>query len=71
MHGGTTNSIAFSAALRTAAPLVGAGLDRLTHYSLVDGTNPLQLASRARLNIDLIGGTDGRHLVDLLESQPA
>jgi hypothetical protein len=67
MHGGTTNSIAFPAALRTAAPLVGAGLDRLTHASLVGATEPLQLASRARLNIDLIGGDDGRHLVDLLE----
>jgi hypothetical protein len=69
MHGGTTSSIAFSAALRTAPPLVGAGLDRITHASLVDATNPLQLASRAGLNIDRVGGGDGRHLVDLLGSR--
>lgn len=68
MHGGTTNSIALSAALRAAAPLVAAGLDRITHAWLVDGIDPLHLASRARLNIDLVGGDDGRHLVDLLES---
>jgi hypothetical protein len=54
-------------ALRTAAPLIGAGLDRITHASLVEGVDALQLAARAQLNIDLIGGDDARHLVNLLE----
>ncbi|MGO9031461.1 hypothetical protein [Mycobacterium sp.] len=67
LHGGTTNSIALPAALRCAAPLVGAALDRITHASLLEGIDPLQLAARARLNLDLVGGDDGRHLVDLLE----
>ena len=67
MHGGTTGSVALPTALRTAAPLIGAGLDRLTHAVLVEGVGPLQLAARAQLNIDLLAGDDGRHLVDLLE----
>ncbi|WP_138251345.1 integrase [Mycolicibacterium phocaicum] len=67
MHGGTTNSIALSTALRTAAPLVSAGLDRITHAALVEGITPLQLAARAKLNLELVGSSDGRHLVDLLE----
>jgi hypothetical protein len=67
MHGGTTSSIALPTALRTAAPLIGAGLDRITHAALVEKVDALQLAARARLNIDLLGGDDARHLVDLLE----
>lgn len=67
MHGGTTNSIALAVALRTAAPLVAAGLDRITHAALVEGINPLQLAARAKLNLELVGRGGGRHLVDLLE----
>lgn len=43
MHGGSTGSIALSATLRTAAPLVGAGLDRLTHAALTDGCTALDL----------------------------
>ncbi|MES9518256.1 integrase [Rhodococcus qingshengii] len=67
MHGGSTNSVALQATLRTAAPLVGAGLDRIIHASLNDGVDPLSLASRALLNLRLVGGDDGRHLADLLE----
>jgi hypothetical protein len=67
MHGGTTGSIALPTALRTAAPLIGAGLDRVTHAALVEGVGALQLAARAQLNIDLLGADDARHLVDLLE----
>ncbi|MFF9214342.1 integrase, partial [Streptomyces sp. NPDC014791] len=67
MHGGSTNSVALQATLRTAAPLVGAGLDRITHAALTDGIGALSLASRAGLNLKLVGGTDGRHVADLLE----
>ncbi|MBU4616223.1 integrase [Rhodococcus sp. GG48] len=67
MHGGSTSSVALGATLRTAAPLVGAGLDRITHAALIDNTDPLPLASRALLNLSLVGGKDGRHLTDLLE----
>lgn len=67
MHGGSTGSVALAATLRTTAPLVGAGLDRITHASLIEGISPLQLASRAQLNLRLAGGQDGRPLVDLLD----
>ena len=40
LHGGSTESVALDAALRTAAPLVGAGLDRIAHAYLVDGPEP-------------------------------
>src|SRR5262249_7221560 len=47
LHGGDTQAVALLAALRTAAPLVGVGLDRLTHAYLTAQVEPLDLASRA------------------------
>lgn len=47
LHGGSTQSVALSATLRTAAPLVGAGLDRVTYAYLSEGISPLDLAERA------------------------
>lgn len=67
MHGGATSVPTLAMALRTAAPLVGAGLDRITHAGITKNIDPLMLATRARLNLDLVGGTDGRPLTDLLE----
>jgi hypothetical protein len=37
VHGGQTAGFGLASALRTAAPLVGAGLDRVTHAALVTG----------------------------------
>lgn len=48
MHGGATTVPTLSMALRTAAPLVGAGLDRITHSAITGGPDPLNLAMRAR-----------------------
>ncbi|MFF3039191.1 integrase [Arthrobacter citreus] len=67
MHGGATNVQTLAMALRTAAPLVGAGLDRITHAAITGGLDPLMLSTRARTNLDLVGGADGRPLTDLLE----
>lgn len=67
MHGGSTGSIALEATLRTSAPLVGAGLDRITHAALTDELAPLDLATRAELNLQLVGGNDSPSLVKLLE----
>lgn len=67
MHGGATSVPTLAMALRTAAPLVGAGLDRITHASITQDMDPLMLATKARLNLDLVGGPDGRLLTDLLE----
>lgn len=68
VHGGTTGGLAREVTLRTAAPLVGAGLDRIVHAQLADSVSPLQLVERANLGIALVGGVDGPHVVDLLES---
>ena len=67
MHGGATNALAIDVTLRTAAPLVGAGLDRITHAWLTERTQPLALAQRADVRLSLVGSPDGRGLTDLLE----
>jgi len=67
LHGGATSSIALLVTLRTAAPLVGAGLDRITHAWLTNAVEPLDLAERAQISLALVGGPDGPHVCDLLE----
>lgn len=67
MHGGATGAVALDSALRTAAPLVGAGLDRIVHAAFADGTDALTLADRAHLRLRLVGGADGSHIAELLE----
>ncbi|GAA2504434.1 hypothetical protein [Winogradskya humida] len=66
-HGGTTAAVALEAALRTAAPLVGAGLDRLVHASLTQGLEPLELAARAENSLALVGDPLGRGVTRLLD----
>ena len=41
VHGGQTAGQTLSLALSAGAPLIGAGLDRITHAALVSGTEPL------------------------------
>lgn len=67
VHGGTTASVAMEATLRTAAPLVGAGLDRLVHAKLQSGVGPLELAARAANSLELVGDAIGPDVVSLLE----
>jgi len=67
LHGASTQGVALRAALRTAVPLVGAGLDRLTHAALVEGLDPLDLAARAEIALRLVDGETGLSVVDLLE----
>lgn len=56
LHGGQTQTVALEATLRTAAPLVGAGLDRVTHAFLVHGRNPLDTAARGDYRLKTLGG---------------
>ena len=65
LHGGITNGIALRASLRTAAPLVGAGMDRIAHARYVDKLSPLELAARARISLDTAGSANGPKCVDL------
>ena len=67
LHGGRTGAVALRASLRTVAPLVGAGMDRIVHAHLIAGTHPLDLAARARLEISRAGSRDGSPLTALLE----
>lgn len=66
LHGGSTQGVALKAALRIAAPLVGAGLDRIANAVLVEGLSPLDLAARAEVGLKLVGGETGLSVVDLL-----
>ena len=67
LHGGQIGAVAAQPALRTATPLLGAGMDRLAHAWLVEGLPPLDLAGRALLRLNTIGTADGRFPVELLE----
>jgi hypothetical protein len=66
-HGGNTAAIALDSALRTAAPLIGAGLDRLVHAQLINQVEPLDLAARAENSLALAGDPLGPAPTRLLE----
>jgi hypothetical protein len=69
LHAGKTNSVALSASLRTAAPLIGAGIDRIAHAWFVHGVGPLELAVMAELRLALLKekNVEPASLMDLLE----
>ncbi|MEU5632219.1 integrase [Streptomyces rishiriensis] len=67
LHGGATQGVALEASLRTAAPLVGAGLDRIVHAAYAEDLDPLDLAARAEVALQLVNGETGLSVVDLLE----
>jgi hypothetical protein len=65
VHGGSTAAIALEAALRTAAPLVGAALDRLVHAQLINNEKPLAVAARAENSLALVGDSLGPDITGL------
>lgn len=67
LHGGSTSSVVLDATLRTAAPLLGAGLDRIAHGYFDSGLEPLDLAARAGVALTLVDGETGLTVVDLLQ----
>lgn len=67
VHGGQVHGIALAAALRTAAPLVGAGLDRVAHAFLTRDIPPLQLAARAQMEVARAGSAGAPSLTAMLE----
>jgi hypothetical protein len=67
LHGGSTQAVGLDATLRTAAPLVGAGLDRIAHAYLVDRILPLALAAKAELRLGLVGTQNAPSVTGLLE----
>ena len=69
VHGGRTDAVGIEAALRIAAPLVGAGLDRVAHAALDRGIEPLVLAATARIRLETLTPATamrGSGVVDLL-----
>jgi hypothetical protein len=67
LHGGSTQSVALGATLRTCAPLVGAGLDRIAYAYLADRALLLTLAVRAEMRLALAGANGTAQITDLLE----
>ena len=66
LHWGKTSAVALRASLRTAAPLAGAGFDRIVHAHYVDGLKPLELTARAKVALATAGSASGPSYVDLL-----
>jgi len=66
LHAGLTQAVALRATLRTAAPLVGAGLDRISHARFVKNMRPVQLAGRARTSLDNVTAESPLKCIDLL-----
>lgn len=65
LHWGRVGGDTRRCCLRTAGPLMGAGVDRIAHSWLIEGLHPLGLASRAAASLASI--KSGGNLVDLLE----
>ncbi|GAB3285782.1 hypothetical protein GCM10027456_81410 [Kineosporia babensis] len=51
IHAGQLTSCALRGSLRTAAPLVGAGVDTAVRAATIDGVPPLELAARAEIRL--------------------
>ena len=66
LHGGKTTAIGLRACLRIAAPLVGAGVDRIAHAAYTEELGPLELAARARLRLDAMDSAAAVRPIDLL-----
>lgn len=66
LHWGKTDGVALRASLRTTAPLVGAGIDRIIHAHYVDRLTPLQLVARAKMGLATVGTSKGPGCTDIL-----
>lgn len=65
LHGGSIQSVALRATLRTTAPLVGAALDSIAYGCFRNDQSPLESAARSQLALKLVGETDGWDLHEL------
>lgn len=67
LHGGRIRNVALDATLRTAAPLVGAGVDRIVHANLTASRSPMETAARAEFELQRAGLAESPELTALLE----
>jgi len=66
LHWGRTDAVALRASLRTAAPLVGAGMDRIAHGWYVERSRPIELAGRADAALETVVDKDVSTCLSLL-----
>jgi hypothetical protein len=66
LHWGKTDAVALRASLRTAAPLVGAGMDRIAHGWYAEEKPPIELAARARVSLATVQANNVEACVSLL-----
>ncbi len=66
LHWAKTDGIALRSSLRTTAPLVGAGMDRIAHAWYVDNLRPIELAARARVALATVSDSNIESCIDLL-----
>jgi hypothetical protein len=67
LHWGRMNAVCLRAALRTSAPLIGAGVDRIAHTWFTSKISPLELSARAKIRLELLGTSGGVSPIELLE----
>ena len=67
LHGARMDAVALRASLRTAAPLVGAGIDRIIHAHYVGKVAPLPLTAQAQVALATIGTEGGPGITTLLD----
>jgi hypothetical protein len=67
LHNAATNSLTLAAALQSAAPLLGAGIDRIVRGAVLQGIEPLDLAARARIVLDDADNRAPGDFADLLQ----
>ena len=67
VHGGLIRSVALDATLRTTAPTVGAGIDRIVHADVTTGRSPIETAARAEFELGRTGTPEAPDLTALLE----
>jgi hypothetical protein len=66
LHNAATNSTTLAATLRTAVPLLGAGIDRIVRGAVLQECRPLELAARARIVLDTASNLKPSEFADLL-----
>ncbi|MCQ3811558.1 MAG: hypothetical protein KTV68_13505 [Acidimicrobiia bacterium] len=66
LHNAATNSTTLTAALRTAVPLLGTGIDRIVRGAVLQECRPLELAARARIVLDTASNLRPAEFADLL-----
>ena len=67
LHGARMDAVALRASLRTAAPLVGAGIDRIIHAHYVGNVAALPLTAQAQVALATLGTGGGPRITTLLD----